>query len=115
MSGGADLPGPIRPLRGTQATFGQGEITAPSGRENFANAAGYAGEKEEGPVEELLQHFEFKRLPPDPAEVSRHFHAVAYRLAAVLPDNSQSRDHLLKAKDCASRGAVRHKAPGGQS
>lgn len=64
----------------------------------------------------LLGYFEYKHLPPELQEVSRLFHELAHRLAAMSidgnpptlggPELTVALRKLLEAKDCAVRAAL---------
>jgi ferritin-like protein len=57
----------------------------------------------------VLQFFAYDHLPPELAQISKHFYELAHHLHDYLPHNSQSYmmlQKLLEAKDCAVRAAL---------
>ena len=54
----------------------------------------------------ILEHFAYVHLPPSLANVSRHFHDLAHRMASDLPVGPELHAglrKLLEAKDCFVR------------
>ncbi len=54
----------------------------------------------------ILEHFAYTHLPPNLANVSRHFHDLAHRMASDLPVGPELHAglrKLLEAKDCFVR------------
>lgn len=63
----------------------------------------------EAPTEHILQFFEFSHLPPDLADVSMPFHALAHSLVQNVPRNPErtvALRKLLEAKDAAVRARL---------
>lgn len=56
----------------------------------------------------ILPYFDYDHLPPELADVSEPFHALAHKLAAQLdgPELTAGLRKLLEAKDCAVRAAL---------
>lgn len=64
------------------------------------------------PARRLLRFFAYDHLPLPLQDVSRHFHALAWTMAGMIPHNAEHTvglRKLLEAKDCYVRAML----PGG--
>jgi hypothetical protein len=59
-------------------------------------------------VEEILQYFDYKHLPPHLQEVSMSVHDLAHKMATEFegPELTAGLRKLLEAKDCFVRAAL---------